>query len=130
MSLPLITSLSETFIREFINEVRGTIPAEKIKADLDEAFIGRALIAEGPVKGPGGLGQKLGEIPARVFYRWSQEFPGCWQNKEFVDEFFRDNSRLKSPGWTPKAAKALRHGVTFVGGKSVSNLNTVKNTRT
>ena len=119
MSLDIVTDVPESFLREFEAEILGQIPAEKIKADLDEAKTKRHLVSEGAVAIEG-IGQKLGEIPARTYFRWlQQEGAECWQNREFVHEWFRDNPRLKSDGWTPVAAKGLRHGKTFVGGKPI-----------
>lgn len=122
LSQEVLGSVPPEFAREFADEILGSIPAEKVKADLNQAFIGRALLKEGAVAAPGGLGQKLGEVDARTFFRWQQSHDGCWQDKNFVHEFFADNPQLKSAGWTPKAASATRHAVTFVGGKPVSNL--------
>jgi len=114
----IVTTLPESFLKEFEQEVMGTIPTEKVQAQLREAEIGRYLVREGSVAVQG-LGQKLGEIDPRVWHRWNQEHPGCWQDKQFVHEFFADNLHLKADGWTPKLARGLRHGRTFVGGKPI-----------
>lgn len=119
----IITSLPAGFLESFHDEIMGTIPAEKVKADLRQAEIGRVLVNEGG-QAIEGIGQKLGEVDPRTYFRWLHDKPGCWDDKQFVHEFFRDNPKMKSEGWTPKKASALRHGVTFVGGKSISNLQT------
>lgn len=113
----IVTHLPESFLREFEAEVLGQIPAEKVKADLDSVAIKKVLINEGATCVEG-LGQKLGEIPARVYFRWLQEQQGCWQDKGFVNEFFKDNPQLKADGWTPKT-NAARHGMTYVGGEAI-----------
>ena len=118
MSLDIVTDVPESFLREFEAEILGQIPAEKVKADLDGAKTKQFLVNEGAVAIEG-LGQKLGEIPARTYFRWLQDKPGCWQDREFTHEFFKDNGRLKSDGWTPVAAKGLRHGFTYVNGEPV-----------
>jgi hypothetical protein len=118
----IITELPESFLREFEQEVMGTIPDEKVQADLRQAEIGRVLINEGAQQIEG-VGQKLGTIDARIWHRWHQMHPGCWDDKQFRDEFFSDNPKCRAPGWTPKQSK-LRHGITFIGGESVSNLKT------
>lgn len=120
----IITELTPEFLREFEAEVLGAVPAEKVKADLKQAEIGRVLAAEGALAVEG-LGQKLGEVDSRTFFRWAQENPGCWQDPAFVREFFKDNPQCRSPGWKPTAS-SLRHSVSFVGGQSVSNLNLAK----
>ena len=42
-----------------------------------------------------GLGQLKLVVPAREWHRWNNEKPGCWMDKQFVDEFFRDNPHLR-----------------------------------
>jgi hypothetical protein len=42
-----------------------------------------------------GLGERKLTIPARTFFRWAQQYPGCWQDKGFVDEFHRDNAECR-----------------------------------
>lgn len=118
----VLGSVPPEFVREFSAEILGSIPAEKVKADLNQAMIGRALIKEGAVAAPGGLGQKLGEVDARTFFRWSQEHENCWSDRSFIHEFFKDNPQLKSAGWTPTGASSTRHAVTFVNGTPISNL--------
>lgn len=122
----LITELTPQFLREFEAEVRGTIPQEKVQADLRQAEIGRMLVNEGSVVGPGGLGQKLGEVDGRIYHRWAAQEKGCWQDKAFVDAFFQDNPAARSPGWKPKTDKT-RHGITFSQGQSISNMNSLRN---
>lgn len=100
----------------------GSIPEEKVQADLRQAEIGRVLINEGP-QAIQGLGQKLGTIDGRIYHRWAQSQRGCWQDKSFVQEFFADNPNCRAPGWTPKQ-NSVRKGITWVGGKAVSNLKT------
>lgn len=117
----IVTQLPQDFLREFADEILGTIPQEKVQMQLKEAEIGRVLAAEGSLRSVQGLGQKLGEVPARLWFRWRQQYPGCWEDDAFVQEFFADNERLKAHGWKPKAS-SLRHGVTFSGGVATSNL--------
>lgn len=42
-----------------------------------------------------GIGQLKLVVPAREWHRWNNEKPGCWQDKQFVDEFYRDNPHLR-----------------------------------
>jgi len=58
-----------------------------------------------------GLGQKIATIPLNAFHFWGQKLGyGCWNDKEFMDEFLRDNPELRvnsggtkeiQVGWTP-----------------------------
>lgn len=115
--LDIITKVSPEFIAEFEDRFQATIPAEKVKADLAQAFIGRALIAEGSTR-VDGIGQRMGEVDQRTYYRWQQSNPGCWQDKAFVNEFFADNAQLRDKGYTPKT-NAARKGMTYIDGKPV-----------
>jgi len=117
---PIITEadMDEGLMREFYDEVAATIPAEKVKQNLALAATAKALQAEGSVRTEQGLGQKVASIPARVYFRWHQEFPGCWQDKGFVDAFLRDNPQCCAPGYKP-TPDPTRHGKTFLNGKPV-----------
>lgn len=117
MALDIITKVPESFLAEFEDEFQKSVPAEKVRATLNQAFIGRALVAEGACAVEG-LGQKLGEVDARTYFRWLQQKNYSWGEKSAIHEFFADNAHLRSKGWTPKASP-LRHGMTFVGGAPV-----------
>ena len=45
-----------------------------------------------------GLGQLKGVIPAREYFRWHRSHPGCWGDKEFTREFYRDNPEMRAEG--------------------------------
>ena len=38
-----------------------------------------------------GLGQLKATIPAREYFRWHQQERGCWSDRQFVNEWVRDN---------------------------------------
>lgn len=114
----IISELPEQFLREFREEVAATIPEEKVKQELAMVETAKALRAIGPMRTKEGLGQAVGSIPARIYFRFQNEFPGCWQDEEFVDAFLTDNPALCAPGYKPKQ-HSLRHGKTFVGGKPI-----------
>lgn len=46
-------------------------------------------------KNVNGLGHLQMIIPARTYMRWQLENPGCWNDKEFGREFYRDNPELR-----------------------------------
>lgn len=115
--LDIVTEIPAEFLVEFEQNFQKTIPAEKVKADLAQAFIGRALIAEGSTCVEG-LGQRQGEVDARTYFRWHQSNPGCWEDKSFRHEFFQDNPHLKDKGFNPKT-NAARKGMTYIDGKPV-----------
>lgn len=76
-------------------------PAEKVRAVLAQAQIGRALDTLGSCQVPG-IGQRVGAIDLRTFLRWHQQYPGCWNDKAFRDEFLRDNPQCKAKGYKVK----------------------------
>ena len=41
-------------------------------------------------------------IPAREYFRWHQDKQGCWGDKAFTNEFFRDNPHLKAKSFNKK----------------------------
>lgn len=110
--IDLVTDIPKEWWRKWEREYINTeVPKEKIAYQLQEATIAKANKAVGSAIIEG-LGQKMGEIPARIWFRWQQEHPGCWQNREFVREFFADNPSLCAPGWKPKT-NPYRKGVSF-----------------
>ena len=58
-----------------------------------------------------GLGQLTARIPMTAFHFWGQKLGyGCWNDQAFMDEFLRDNPKLRvnsggtkeiHVGWTP-----------------------------
>lgn len=82
------------------------VPAEKAKAVLNQAMIARVLEKTGSIRTEG-VGQRVGIVDARTFFRFQQEFPGCWNDKGFRDEFLRDNPHLCAPGYKPYKPKHI-----------------------
>ena len=77
----------ERHIRHHVDLERHEASKRAQEANLEARMMGNAKAD--------GLGQlKLG-VPAREWHRWNNEKPGCWQDKQFVDEFFRDNPHLR-----------------------------------
>jgi hypothetical protein len=112
----MLQSFSQSDLDQVEREVIASIPAEKARAEIAAAQIGKKLQAEGPQQLNKGVGQKIGEIDGRTYMRWNNQYPGCWDNAEFVRAFFADNPQYRSPGWKPKD-NGLRHGKSFIGGK-------------
>jgi len=46
-------------------------------------------------KNVNGLGHLQMIIPARTYMRWQLEQEGCWSDKQFGAEFYRDNPELR-----------------------------------
>lgn len=95
-------------IRDYVD---AGLPEEKRKAERDMIQVANELSADGSVKSDG-LGQKMGKIPGRVYMRWAQLLPGCWQDRQFVLEFLEDNPQCRAPGYRTKPS-GIRNGVSF-----------------
>lgn len=86
------------FCKSIHDEVLRNVPAEKARAVLRQAQLARAMELEGVVKSDG-LGQKIGSVDSRTFFRWQQEHPGCWMNEEFIFEFLKNNPPCRAAGY-------------------------------
>jgi hypothetical protein len=110
----VITSLPEQFLREFESEVLGRVPQEKIEAGLRQAKLARIMKQAGSSYIPG-VGQKIAEIDARLYFRMMQSFG---HEENWLKDMLADNPELCAPGYRPKN-NGLRHSKTFVNGKPV-----------
>jgi len=99
---------SAELAREITAGVQAELPAEKAKAELDMAATGKALQERGSDFADG-RGQAIGSIPSCVYMRWAQMLPGCWGDRQFVEEFLADNPQCRAVGYKPKP-HSLRHG--------------------
>lgn len=89
-------------LRDAINsQVKRSIESEKAQARAAQTQIARKLQSEGSRRVEG-IGQKIGSIDRRTFFRLHQENPGCFQDAGFVDQLLRDSPKLRAPGYVPK----------------------------
>ncbi len=114
----LISSFPDGFLEEYMDEIVGSIPAEKVQVELRQQSNARVMQAVGSVKVEG-LGQMIAEIDPRLFFRLQAEAndpTGGW-----IKEYLRDNPELCAKGYKARAAKGadLRHGFTYMNGKAV-----------
>ena len=121
-----ITSTEDSAIaaREIWDGVQAQMPQEKAQMRRDMAQTAKELQARGS-DWANGRGQAIGSIPPRIYMRWHQMLPGCWQDKQFVDEFLTDNPQCLAPGYKPKE-HSLRHGFTFSTGAAFYRKNKTK----
>ena len=98
---------------EITDEVQAQLPAEKAKA-VQQMLQTAKDVAEGLAPSSGdGRGQAVASIPPIVYMRWQQEYPGCWKDKGFVEEFLFDNPQCRLPGYRPRAKRLffdMKHG--------------------
>ena len=110
----IITEVPPDFIREFKDNIAGTIPEEKVKAHLRQARIARVMRQAGSICIPE-VGQKIAQIDGRLYWRLRMQYG---HEDNWLNEFLADNPILCAPGYRPKA-DPRRHGKTFVNGKPV-----------
>ena len=112
----IVTGVDQRFMDEFEAEILGRVPEEKIKAQLKMEKSARIMAQAGSIN-IDTLGQKIAQIPARLYFRMKQDFGRIAPDDEWLDDILKDNPALCAPGYTPGRKSDLRHGVTFVGGK-------------
>lgn len=79
---------------------QATVPQEKATIERQGLEIGAQLRDEGG-QAVEGVGQKMGEVPPRLYLRWIQHDPHFWKDEINVHKFFADNPQYCSPGWKP-----------------------------
>ena len=82
-------------VRKLWGHVESQLGQEKDEYSRRGIKIGKSLREQGSLR-IDGVGQKIAEIPLGLYIRWQQEFPGCWQDKGFVDAFLKDNPQFKA----------------------------------
>ena len=103
---------SDAELRGIYDQALRNVPDEKAKGILERAKIARILQNAGSVRVPG-LGQKIGTVDARTFMRHHQERPRCWDDKEYREEFLRDNPECRAAGYRPKSRKQILTSTKF-----------------
>lgn len=112
----LVTEVPQEFLNEFQDHILGTIPEEKVQVELRQQRNARVMAALGP-ECVEGLGQKVAEIDARLYFRMMHSFGG---HEGWLEDLLADNPQLCAPGYRPRRRKHdLRHSRTFSGGKPV-----------
>ena len=78
--------------------LRHEVDLEKFESRKKEIEANSEARSMGSAKADG-LGQLKAGIPAREWFRWNQSHPGCWNDKQFLAEYLRDNGacRAKAP---------------------------------
>ncbi len=98
---------------EITDIVRNNLPQEKaIASQQMEQTANEVKEGLSPTSGDG-RGQALLSIPPIVYLRWQQEYPGCWSDKGFVEEFAADNPQCRLPGYQPRPKRLhfqMKHG--------------------
>ena len=83
------------FMENLDRYLRYEVDMEHHQAAMREAMARKENTEMGSAKSDG-LGQLTGTIPAREYFRWHQSHPGCWGDKSFIREFYRDNPSCRA----------------------------------
>lgn len=98
---------------EITDEVKANLPQEKALAAQQMAQTAKEVKdGHAPTSGDG-RGQAMASIPPIIYMRWQLEYPGCWGDKSFVEEFLFDNPQCQLPGYKPRAKRQffnMKHG--------------------
>jgi hypothetical protein len=100
-------------LRDAINrKVKAELPAEKARAREEQTKIAQKLAREGSVYVPG-LGQKIGSIDARTYYRHLQENPGSMRDPGYIQQLLRDSPKLCAPGYRPRVPRRATYTIVY-----------------
>ena len=100
-------------IRDAINaKVKGELPAEKARAVEEQTRIAQKLQAEGS-RHIEGLGQKIGTIDARTYFRHLQQYPDSMRDPTYIQELLRDSPKLCAPGYKPRVPRRPTYTIVY-----------------
>lgn len=101
----ILSQESTSLAAEITDSVKAALPKEKAIAAQQMAQTAKE-VKEGhaPTSGDG-RGQAVASIPPIVYMRWQLEYPGCWKDKGFIEEFLFDNPQCALPGYRPRAKR-------------------------
>jgi len=103
MKVNVLAGVEQTELAgELTDAVNANLPCEKAIAAQQMAQTAQD-VKDGlsPTSGDG-RGQAMASIPPIVYLRWFQEYPGCWKDKGFIEEFLFDNPQCQLPGYKPR----------------------------
>lgn len=80
----------------FRHGLKHYIAEEKAMSRLKQIEIAKREHAKG-ARAIEGLGQLIGVIDPRTYFRWMQEDPDFWKDKKNVDKFLKDNKQCSVP---------------------------------
>jgi|SRR6478752_877450 len=114
----LLSQSSTSLAAEITDLVKANLPREKAIAEK-QMFQTQEDVKQGlaPTSGDG-RGQAIASIPPILYLRWQMEYPGCWKDKGFMEEFLFDNPQCCLPGYKPRAKRMyfnMKHGNLKIG---------------
>jgi len=91
---PMLENTPEN-ARQMWSLADAMLPFEKQDIIERGQKIGKELQKAGSLR-IDGVGQLKAKIPLNLYIRWQQEYPGCWNDKGFVNAFLKDNPQFKA----------------------------------
>lgn len=114
----LLNQESSSLAAEVTDMVKANLPREKAIATRQmQQTVEDVKQGLAPTSGDG-RGQAVASIPPIIYLRWQMEYPGCWQDKGFVEEFLFDNPQCALPGYKPRPKRMtfdMRRGNLKIG---------------
>ena len=78
------------FMKNLERYLKYEVDLEKHEAAVRDEMVRKENREIGNAK-VDGLGQLKATIPAREYFRWHQQERGCWSDRQFVNQWVRDN---------------------------------------
>jgi len=97
----IIEAVPEELHADMEREFRRGWHMEAVKAEVNQRRLAQVAHRDGKVRSVNGLGRLRMRIDPIVFHYWGQRLGyACWDDKQFLHEFERDNPevRVKSGG--------------------------------
>jgi hypothetical protein len=106
MSDPIIASLQEAFPEHLLEDVKKEFlqgfAMNRVRAETEAKQIAQ-FGHSNEAKHIDGVGRLVAKIPPDSFYYWSHILgPQCWEDKQFLREFLRDNPEVAVRNYTKK----------------------------
>lgn len=112
----LITDLSQVIPGDLRKEVTQELLSGWRKAEVDakvQAEKHARFNRRNEANNIEGIGRKVASIPGVAYHYWGQRLGyECWEDKQFIKEFLRDNPEVAVTNYAKKAAV---HGAIFTG---------------
>jgi hypothetical protein len=111
----LIQSLAQAIPPHLINEVRDELVTgwnHRTVALKHQAKMLGAFHKSHESKPIDGMGKLIAQIPADAYHYWGQRLSyDCWKDKQFVQEFMRDNPEVAVQNYAKKTAVGGHKGL-------------------
>jgi len=104
---PFGTTEHSQIAAELTDIVNANLPREKAIAEKQMAKTAEEVKSGILPTSGDGRGQAVASIPPIIYLRWQHEYPGCWKDRGFVEEFLFDNPQCALPGYKPRPKRMV-----------------------